>query len=173
MVEVCASKEEDERLEVGLSQEGEKSGGSSEVPVLASGQKMTAPPHSFFFFFFFFFFFLSSPPTYWKLPAGGGSRASASGAPPHPILFFFFFFFSFFLRLHLPHMEVRRLGVESELQLLAYATATATLDPSCVRDLHRSLRQRRIPDPLSEARDQTPIFMDTSQVLNPLSHKNS
>ena len=129
-VEVCASKEEDERLEVGLSQEGEKSGGSSEVPVLASGQKMTAPPHSFFFL-------------------------------------------SLFLRLHLPHMEVRRLGVESELQLLAYATATATLDPSCVRDLHRSLRQRRIPDPLSEARDQTPIFMDTSQVLNPLSHTNS
>ena len=40
-------------------------------------------------------------------------------------LFFFFFFFVF-----LGHMEVPRLGVESELYLLAYARATATPDPS-------------------------------------------
>ena len=32
--------------------------------------------------------------------------------------------FCFFLGLHLQHMEVPRLGVESELQLPAYATAT-------------------------------------------------
>ena len=35
----------------------------------------------------------------------------------------------FLLRLHLWFMEVPRLGVEKELQLLAYATATATPDP--------------------------------------------
>ena len=37
----------------------------------------------------------------------------------------FFFFLSFFLGLHPQHMEIRRLGVESELQLPAYITATA------------------------------------------------
>ena len=39
------------------------------------------------------------------------------------------------------HMEVPRLGVESELQLPAYITATAMPDPSCVCDLHHSSRQ--------------------------------
>ena len=45
---------------------------------------------------------------------------------------FFFFFFPlilfFFLGPHLRHVDVPRLGVESELQLPAYTTATATLD---------------------------------------------
>ena len=40
-----------------------------------------------------------------------------------------FFFFFFFLGPYLWHMEVPRLGVESELQLLAYATAPAMQDP--------------------------------------------
>ena len=62
------------------------------------------------------------------------------------------------------HMEVPRLGVESELQLLAYATATATQDPSYICDLHHILRQCQIPYPLSEARDQTCILMDTSRI---------
>ena len=39
------------------------------------------------------------------------------------------FFLSFFLQLHLQHMEVPRLGVELELQLPAFATATAIPDP--------------------------------------------
>ena len=43
-----------------------------------------------------------------------------------PFLNFFFFFF---LGPHLWHMEVPRLGVESELQSLAYTTATAMPDP--------------------------------------------
>ena len=43
-------------------------------------------------------------------------------------LFFFFFLFSFF-RLHLQHMDVPRLGEQSELQLPAYNTAIVTLDP--------------------------------------------
>ena len=42
---------------------------------------------------------------------------------------FFSFFFSFFLELHLWHMEVPKLGVESEVQLPAYTRATATQDP--------------------------------------------
>ena len=40
--------------------------------------------------------------------------------------------------LHLQHIEVPGLGVESELQLLAYTPATAMQDPSHVSDLHHS-----------------------------------
>ena len=60
-------------------------------------------------------------------------------------------------------MEVPRLGVESELQLLSYTTATATPDPSHVCDLHRTSWQRRILNPLSEARDWTCNLMATTQ----------
>ena len=55
----------------------------------------------------------------------------------------FIVFFFFFLRLHLWHMEVPRLGVESELQ--AYAKATvATPDLSHICDSHHSLQQHQI-----------------------------
>ena len=50
-----------------------------------------------------------------------------------------------------------RIGVESELELPAVAITTATQDPRCICHLHHSLWQRRIFDPLSEARDQTRI----------------
>ena len=58
-------------------------------------------------------------------------------------------------RPHSWHMEVPRLGVESELQLLAYTTATATPDLSLPFNLFHSLRQHRILNSLSKARDQT------------------
>ena len=47
--------------------------------------------------------------------------------PPLLLFLFFFvsFFFFFFLGPHLWHMEVPRLGAKSEIQLPAYATATA------------------------------------------------
>ena len=61
-------------------------------------------------------------------------------------------------------MEVPRLGVELELQLLAYATATAMRNPSCICDLHHSSRQRQILNPLGEARDRTHNLMVPSQV---------
>ena len=48
-------------------------------------------------------------------------------------------------------VEVLRLEVELKLQLLA--NATATLDPSHICDLHHSLWQCRILNPLNEARD--------------------
>ena len=83
---------------------------------------------------------------------------------------FYFFLFLFFLGLHLQHMKVYRLGVKSELHLLAYATATATPDPSGVCNLHCSSQQHPIFNPLSKARDRTRILMDTSWVLNPLSY---
>ena len=55
-------------------------------------------------------------------------------------------------------------GVELEVQLPFYATATATQDPSSICNLHHSSQQCWIPDPLSEARDGTCILMDTSQI---------
>ena len=70
----------------------------------------------------------------------------------------------FFLGPYLRHMEVPRPGLESELQLLAYTTATATLGLSCVCDLRCSSRQHWILNPLSGAGDRTHIFMDASQV---------
>ena len=72
---------------------------------------------------------------------------------------FLFLFLFYFLRPHLWHMEIPRLGAESELQLLAYTTATALPNPSRVCDLCHWSQQCWI-----EARDQTHIFMDTSQI---------
>ena len=69
--------------------------------------------------------------------------------------------------LHPQPMEVHRLWVELELQLPAYTTATAIQDLSHVCSLHHSSWQCWILNPLSEARDQTHILMDTSCVLNP------
>ena len=62
-------------------------------------------------------------------------------------------------------MEVPRLGVKSELQLLAYATtiATAMPDPSLVCNLHHSCQ---ILNPLSKVRDLACILMDLSWVHN-------
>ena len=62
------------------------------------------------------------------------------------------------------HMEFPRLGVEPELQMLAYAAATALPDLSHVSDLHQSSWQCRILNPLSEAKDTPHILMDTSRV---------
>ena len=41
-------------------------------------------------------------------------------------------------------MEIPRLGVQSEPQVLTYATATATPDPSRICNLHHRSQQ---PDP--------------------------
>ena len=87
------------------------------------------------------------------------------GTPLSSILFYFIFYFYFFvLEPHPWHMEVPRLGVHSELQLPAYATATATRDPSCDCDLHHNSRQCQILNPLNDARDRTRVLMDASWV---------
>ena len=64
-------------------------------------------------------------------------------------------------------MEVPRLGVESELQLLAYAIAIAMQGPSHVCTLHHISRQCWILNPLSEAWDGTGVLVDSSWVHYP------
>ena len=67
-----------------------------------------------------------------------------------------FFFFFFFLRATpVAYGSFPQARVESELQLPAYTTATATQGPSRVCALHHSSWQLGILNPLSEARDQT------------------
>ena len=54
---------------------------------------------------------------------------------------------------------------ESEPQPLACTTATATPDLSCICNLHDRSRQCQIFNPLSKARDQNCVLMDSSQNL--------
>ena len=61
-------------------------------------------------------------------------------------------------------MEVPRLGVKLELQMLAYTTATGKQDLSRTCDLHHNSQQCQVPDLLSEARDRICILMDTRQI---------
>ena len=95
------------------------------------------------------------------LPSGEKAHFPNEGIPLFLILYSFIFII---LELHPWHMEVPRLGVELELQLGAYTTATAPRDPSRVCDLHHSSRQRWISNPVSEVGDGTHTHMDTSQV---------
>ena len=88
---------------------------------------------------------------------------------PHPVhtqaIVILLVCFSVFLGPYLRYMEVHRLGVESELQVPAYATTIATRDPSYVCDLHHSSQQCQSLNQLSEARDRSCVFMDTSWVF--------
>ena len=71
----------------------------------------------------------------------------------------FIYLFIFFMTACAAYGSSRR-GVESELQLLAYTTATATLNLSHIFKLCHSLWQPWILNPLSEARDRTCILME-------------
>ena len=61
-------------------------------------------------------------------------------------------------------MEIPRLVVNLELQLPAYATATAMGDLSHVCDLHHSSWQHRILNPLNKARDWMYVLMNIGWV---------
>ena len=58
-------------------------------------------------------------------------------------------------------MEVPRLGVKLELQLQAYTIAMVKPDPSNICDIHHSLQQHQVLNPLSKARDRTSILRET------------
>ena len=93
----------------------------------------------------------------WYIVGGQGTQEMV-------VDFFFFFlsFFFWFLELCLCPMEVSRLGGRIEAVAAVYTTAPATQDPSHICDLHHSSLQRWILNPLSKAKDQTCILMDTS-----------
>ena len=62
-------------------------------------------------------------------------------------------------------MEIPRLGVQSELPLQAYTTATATRDLSCICDVHRSSQQHWALNPPSRARGWIHVLpLDTSWI---------
>ena len=61
-------------------------------------------------------------------------------------------------------MEVPRIGVKSELQLLACNIATVMQDPRHICDLHHSSWQCRILNPLSKTRDGTCVLVDATQI---------
>ena len=94
----------------------------------------------------------------------GVSNMGSHLVPRVSSLFIYLCIILSFLGPHSWHMEVPRLGVESELLLPAYTTATATLDPSHVWDLHLSSQQRGILNPRSEARDRTCNLMVPSRI---------
>ena len=89
-----------------------------------------------------------------KLPGTLLQHIKSLGLYPtaQAILFIYLFIYFCFLG---GHMEVPRLGAKSELQLPAYATATATQDLSQVCNLPHISLQCQIPNPQSEARDRT------------------
>ena len=80
-----------------------------------------------------------------------------------------FLSFSLFLSFFLPSLLMAVPVAYGSSQ----ATAIANLDPSLVCDLCCSLQQHQILNPLREARDWSCALMDTSPVLNPLSHSGN
>ena len=108
------------------------------------------------------FFFLYYLPL-WSIP-GGWLKFPVLYNRTSLLIHSFFFFFFCFLGPNLRHMEVLRLGVESELRLLACTTAAAPQNPSHICYLHYSSRQLQILNPLSKARDGTCNLMVPSQI---------
>ena len=78
-----------------------------------------------------------------------------------------------FLGLHLRHMEVPRLGFESELQLPAYAIATAAWDLSHICNLHHSSLNTRSLTHLTRLGIKPESSWTLCWVLNLLSHSEN
>ena len=82
---------------------------------------------------------MSSFHTFSHMPGTSGNKSQVSNLVELKVWVFFWCVCLFcFLGLYLWHVEVPRLGVKLELQLLAYTTATAMQDLSLVCDLHHS-----------------------------------
>ena len=106
-----------------------------------------------------------------SLNISGGARSTTSRLSqkfrgPHNTDFLFFaggVLFRAVPAAYWNHM-LPRLGVESELQVSAYSTATATPDPSHICNVHQSSLQHQIFILPIEAWNWTLILMDTSMV---------
>ena len=92
----------------------------------------------------------------------------------HPccVFFLFFFFFCLYKAAHVANGSSQA-GVESEGQLLAYTTATATPDLNHIFNLYHSSWKHWILNPLCQARDQTGTSTETSWNINPLCHSRN
>ena len=86
---------------------------------------------------------------------------------------FFFFFFFFFLGCTCSIWKFP--GQRSNQSCSCWPTPQPQPDPSRTCNLHHSSWQCQIPNPPSEARDQTHSLTDTMRtpVLNPLSHNGN
>ena len=96
----------------------------------------------------------------WNLKDRGQIAQGFGGLSQGLEFYFYLFIYLVFLGLYPHHMEVPRLGVELEMQLLSYTTATAMPDPGWVCNLYHSSRQCQILNTLSQARDPTYILTD-------------
>ena len=90
------------------------------------------------------------------------SGVASLSKPVFPFLFFFSCFFKVLPEAYGSSQARGLIGATAS----AYTTATTTAmpDSSRVCDVYHSSQQRRIPDPLSEARDWTRILVDTSWI---------
>ena len=80
------------------------------------------------------------------------------------MLKFYLFYFFVFLGPHLRHMEVSRLGVESELQLAGLHHSHSNMGSEPHLWSTTQLMAMPDPKPLSEARDRICVLMDISQI---------
>ena len=87
--------------------------------------------------------------------------------------FFYYYYYYFLFTAAL--MTYGSFWVRGQIRAAAgaQATATVTLDPSHICNLHSSLWQCWIFNPKSKARDQTCILTSLCRFLNPLSHNRN
>lgn len=77
-------------------------------------------------------------------------------------------FYLFFTATPVAYGSSQATGLNQSCTCQPLLEATAMPDLSHIRNLHHSMWQHRILNPLSEARDPTHILMDTSQVTGTL-----
>ena len=91
--------------------------------------------------------------------------------------FFFFFFFPIFRAAPLAYVSFPGKGSNPSCSCWPtpqpWHQQIAMPDLNRICDLHHNSSQHQILNQLSEARNQTSILMDTSRVLNPLSHNGN
>ena len=81
----------------------------------------------------------------WPLDEGSWKYSNHIKSLMAFLFFISFLYLAFGGRAAPRHVEVPRLGVQSELQLLGYTTAIATQNPSHIYDLYHSSTHRAMP----------------------------
>ena len=116
---------------------------------------------------------LDNPPAgSWKQPPPLCLTTGEDHCPFPGTGFFLLFFCLFVLERHLQHIGVPRLG-HIGAATVGLPAATAMWDPSHICDLHHSLRQHQILNPLSGARVKPASSKRLCSLLNPLGHNGN